>query len=60
MFAEFVSKKTLNLNISPTAESFGLSQSRHWGTLGQSCRKVPQGFQVKVPEGSEVPRKGPK
>ena len=26
---------------SPTAEAWGLSQTRHWGTVGQSSGEVP-------------------
>ena len=52
---------------SPTAESFGVSAKLGpgavWGRHPARFREVPriqQGFQVKVPESSEVPSKGSK
>ena len=32
---------TQQKRFSPTAEAWGLSQTRHWGTVGQSSGEVP-------------------
>ena len=39
--ASFYASYILHHYFSPTAEAWGLSQTRHWGTVGQSSGEVP-------------------